>query len=63
MKRGWETKSDQTADALEVGLHRGFEKFGFVPRVVPEEVDDEDKREVGAGDSGGYTRTGDAESG
>ena len=63
LKRGWETKSDQAADALQVGLHRGLEKFGFVPRVVPEEVGHEDKREVGAGDSGGDTRTGDAESG
>ena len=48
------------ADATEIGLKRRVEKFGFVAAIVPEEINDKDKREVAAGDAGGDAGTGDA---
>ena len=61
LNRGGKTESDELADAVEVGVHGSFEEFGFVAGVVPEEIEDEDQREIGARDAGGDAGTGDAE--
>jgi len=63
LKCGGKTKSNEAADALEVGLNRSFEEFGFVVGIVPEEVDDEDESEVSAGDGSGDAGACDAECG
>jgi hypothetical protein len=63
LKRGRKAKSDEAANTLKVGLNRSFEEFGLVARVVPEQVDDEDESEVGAGDRGGDAGTSNAEGG
>jgi len=53
---GGKAERDELANAREVGLHGSLEKLGFVVRVVPEEIDDENEREVrarnGSGDAG-----------
>ena len=60
---GGNAESDELADAIEIGLDRSFEEFGFVATIVPEEINDQDESEVAAGDAGGDAGAGDAVSG
>ena len=61
LNRGRKTESDELADTVEVRVNGSFEELGFVAGVVPEEIDNEDEREIGARDAGGDAGTGDAE--
>ena len=54
------TEGNELADAAEIGLKRCVEEFGFVAAIVPQEINDKDKREVAAGDASGDAGTGDA---
>ena len=60
LKGGGKAEDDELADPIQVGLHGSLEQFGFVARVVPQEINNENQREVAAGDAGGDAGAGDA---
>ncbi len=44
LKGGGKTESYELADALEIGQDGSFEEFGFVARVVPQKIANEDEQ-------------------
>ena len=55
------SKGNELADTLKIGLNGRFEQLCFVARVVPEEIADQDRSEIGARDRSGPSRAGDTE--
>ncbi len=60
LQGGGKTKSEETADALEIGISRSFEEIGAMAVVVPEKIGDEEKAEVRARECGSQAGAGDA---
>jgi len=54
-----QAEGNEPADALDIDFDRSFQEVGAMAMVVPEQVADENKGEVGARDSGGPTGAGD----